>query len=343
MSDTTYGRRGGFTLIELLVVIAIIAILIALLIPAVQQVREAAARAQCTNNLKQIGLACLMFNDTHGFLPSSRDLFSYPGELTELLSPSDDEPDGNAAEETTITTWAVYILPYLEQDALFSLWNLQPYDPVPAAGAGPYALPYALQNPQALQTPVPVYFCPSRRTPSTNPMLSLSGDGGVPGALGDYACNIGTTGDDIWNANQSASPPNGPFRLGVAGRGLRLPEITDGTSNTLFIGDKHVPPNKFGQVGNAQWDCSIYDGGGTSSSNLDLYLCAARSAGVKYPLETSITDQTINSWLFGSYHINLCQFVFGDGSVHALSTTLDPNILELLADKADGQPVPIYE
>jgi prepilin-type N-terminal cleavage/methylation domain-containing protein len=342
-------RNRGFTLIELLVVIAIIAILIALLVPAVQQVREAAARTQCTNNLKQIGLACLGFNDTHGFLPASRDLFSYPGEINELLNPNSDEPDGGATEETCIATWAVYILPFVEQEYLWSLWDLRPYNPVP--NPGPYAMPYVQQNPQAIQTPVPIYFCPSRRTPATAPTLSISGDTDgigphVPGALGDYACNIGTTGDDIWNANLTVLLPNGPFRLGTEGKGRRLAEITDGTSNTLFVGDKHVPPTQFGRVGAAQWDCSIYDGGGmglNAGSNLGLYLCAARAAGLNYPLETSITDATSSSWKFGSYHPNFCQFVFGDGSVHAIQNNLDPQILELLANIYDGQPVPNYE
>lgn len=160
-------RRSGFTLIELLVVIAVIAILVGLLLPAVQWVREAANRTHCANNLKQIGLAMLHYADDKGALPPSR------------------MQNGSA-------TWAVLILPYLEQRDFYNQWNLN--------------VPYDQQTASVRQKPLSIYFCPTRRDHFMAPTLSLAGDEATlpdgtlgpnnPGALGDYAVNIGTSGAD---------------------------------------------------------------------------------------------------------------------------------------------------
>ena len=322
-SRAFFRRRPGFTLIELLVVIAIIALLIALLLPAVQKVREAADRTQCAHNLKQIGLACHSYADANKTcLPPSRTMYGLQDELGEFFNGIDNEPDG---DETFGPTWAVYLMPYLEQEPLYKLWNTK-FD----INTPPWGTPYVGQSPQAVQGIVPVYFCPSRRSPSTPPMLSLSGDGPLPGALGDYACCVGTTGADFWNFAVSSALPNGTFKVGSPpGLGVRLGEITDGTSNTFLIGEKHVQDGQFGQGNN---DCCIYDG-----SNI---LCSSRSAGINYPLAQSVNDP---GWKFGSYHTAVCQFVYADASVHALNVGISPQVLELLANMKDGQPIPPYE
>jgi prepilin-type N-terminal cleavage/methylation domain-containing protein len=158
-------RRPGFTLIELLVVMAVIAILVGLLLPAVQRARESANRISCANNLKQVGLAIHSYEGVYQTVPPSR------------------VSEGGA-------TWMVLIMPFLEQEPLYYQWNL---------GAT-----YYQQSDTARLTPVKIYFCPSRRTSTTPPTASVAGDvpssGGTsqhyPGAMSDYAANVGTTGMD---------------------------------------------------------------------------------------------------------------------------------------------------
>jgi prepilin-type N-terminal cleavage/methylation domain-containing protein len=295
------GRRTGFTLIELLVVISIIALLMGLLLPAVQKVREAASRAKCQNNLRQIGIAIHNYHGAIGKLP--------PNRLSDLHA-----------------TWAVYLMPYLEQDNLYRQWVL--------------VNPYYVQNDVARLTPVPIYFCPSRRAPDTPPGQSILTDINddppdpnnvhVPGALGDYGACTGT--DNCDGCDCDGRIYNGAFRAAynqyskVMGY-LSFNTITDGLSNTFFVGEKHVVLNNFGV---RELDCSLYNG--------DYWTCSSRSAGPNYPLAQSPTeDRYIN---FGSYHPGICQFLFGDGSVRVLANNTDPNILALLANISDGQPIP---
>ena len=226
-------RRRALTLIELLVVIAIIGVLVALLLPAVQQSREAARRTQCNNHLKQITLAIHNFENAQQTLPSSR------------LGPQH-------------ATWFVQILPYLEQGPLYNSWNI--------------TNTFYLQSTTTQFTQVETFYCPTRRSPpmlSTQYEVSSTGLPDTlehPGALGDYAANGGQFAGSIvdnplCNGVMCQATSQVANNLLVSSQSqTRLRDILDGTSNTFLVGEKHVPRSKFGQGGPSWGDGSIYNG-----------------------------------------------------------------------------------
>jgi prepilin-type N-terminal cleavage/methylation domain-containing protein/prepilin-type processing-associated H-X9-DG protein len=301
------GRRA-FTLIELLVVIAIIGVLIGLLLPAVQKVRESAARLQCGNNLKQMGLAIHNYHDANSNLPPSR------------LGPQH-------------ATWFVLILPYMEQDPLYRQWDL--------------SRTYYEQTPAVQNAFVRAYLCPTRRSvpmPSTQFEVSSTGlpDGLLhPGTQGDYACNGGQFYNAIVdnpqcmgamcsaNAQVNAS---GQVTSWQSQTGLK--DITDGTSQTFLVGEKHSVRSMWGQSGPSWGEGAIWNG--------DFPRNFSRIGGqTKWNLGQGPDDLT-GPWhcKFGSWHPGVCQFLFADGHVTPLSNGTDMDTLQKLACRNDGQVIP---
>jgi prepilin-type N-terminal cleavage/methylation domain-containing protein/prepilin-type processing-associated H-X9-DG protein len=299
------GRRGrrGFTLIELLVVIAIIAVLIGLLLPAVQKVREAAARMQCQNNLKQLGLGAHNFHDTLNALPYCRT--------------------GGHEQDNT---WAVIILPFIEQNNLYTTWFSTPIpgldgpqivSPRPRIAINDLRFNRTIRTQSApLNNTVSIFFCPSRRRPQicTAPVGSNLG-----GACSDYSV-VG--GDNSLNT--------GAFHINdLYGTGISLLAITDGTSNTLLMGDKHL---RQADLGLGTYDGCIYS---ATPSGLTF-----RQAGTAHPLALSLFDA--QNGQFGSWHAGVVNFVFCDGHVQALTTSVAGTTLGFLATRAGGEVIPDY-
>jgi prepilin-type N-terminal cleavage/methylation domain-containing protein/prepilin-type processing-associated H-X9-DG protein len=288
--------RPAFTLIELLVVIAIIAVLIGLLLPAVQKVREAAARMQCVNNLKQIGLALHSYHDRmNGFPPGYYDTAPWPN------------PDAGPG-----WGWASFILPDLEQGNLQTEinYNLNVGDPSPPIVA-------------ARATFLKVFFCPSDRQVGT----FTATDGAAASwvlAHGSYvACNGNDGVDDM-----TTPPHTGAFVRDV--RGFRTADITDGLSNTFFVGERSTTMSLStwtGAVTNAQVPSVRSPGDFSGASALVLGHC-----GPHLPNDNIVTDADAMS----SRHTSGVNFLFGDGSVHMINNSISMAVYDALATRAGG-------
>jgi prepilin-type N-terminal cleavage/methylation domain-containing protein len=309
-------RRSAFTLIELLVVIAIIAILIGLLLPAVQKIREAANRMKCSNNLKQLSLAMHNYHDTVGVLPWGRSKGA-------IDSPS----------------WAVLILPYIEQGNLWNKFtdpNINGVSyPMITRGTNPTVITHNLIRGQfrqsgVMSTPVSTFNCPSR-SPGRVSETVTSGSSSTEGICGDYAVNMGS-------GTSTADGNNGVFRWnGANGGGASDPSvgnnitsITDGTSNTFMLGEKHVQQSML-----KKWsqDGCIY--------NSQTWDVAGRKAGAAFPLALGPNDTYLAQ--FGSWHSQVCLFGFGDGSVRAIRVSIPGSTLALLSNMQDGLVIPSYD
>ena len=242
----------GFTLIELLVVIAIIGILIALLLPAVQSVRESARRLQCANNLKQLGLAMLTHHEAHERFPSGGWGWRWVG-----------DPDRGSGRRQP-ASWGYTLLPYLEQTALHQL----------GADGNPNTLtPGQLEGAAVrVQTPLTVMQCPTRRAPVTysNRIFGIYGSNDTSTvARTDYGANGGHT-SYVWGesgpptlaAGDALTTDHASFCHGISflKSELTLADVRDGASNTYMIGEKYLNPDSYYSGSDPADNESMYSG-----------------------------------------------------------------------------------
>jgi prepilin-type N-terminal cleavage/methylation domain-containing protein/prepilin-type processing-associated H-X9-DG protein len=296
-------RRHAFTLIELLVVIAIIAILMGLLLPAVQKVREAASRIKCANNLKQIGLACHNYHDAQKTLP--------PGYLSLM-------PYSDGANDTAPGWgWAAFLLPFLEQDNLYRQIDLSQ-----SVAAAP-----------AAQVVLPMFLCPSdvvSMTPFTVTDAVLSPVAVM--APSSYAATCGPDASDVAD----------PTGAGVFYRNsrTRLTDITDGTSNTVMIGDRAwlqaqgvwagAPPGGIMRAGVMNpWQMA-------TGPAPNLVLAHNNWVNIRTDADGGLDD-------FSSNHTMGVNLLFADGSVHFIGSITAPGQLhadfQALGTRSGGEVI----
>jgi prepilin-type N-terminal cleavage/methylation domain-containing protein/prepilin-type processing-associated H-X9-DG protein len=299
--------RRGFTLIELLVVIAIIAVLIALLLPAVQAAREAARRAQCVNNLKQLGLACHNYADTNGIFPSQ------VGGIPAWFLQSDYR-----------TSWMVQILPDMEQNNLFNAYNF-------AADRAEYSW----TNTTVMAVPISSYTCPSYAGPMLQQGQSdwNSFAGTIPAGANlwwigatCYKGNLGdnTTGPFPGSSNAYGDLSNGqPTATGIFWRAqmvVPIAAVTDGTSNTMLAGE--ALPNT------CWWNA-------WSESNSSV-------ATTSIPINQKVNlNKQLPGYCYGfrSQHPGGMNVAFCDGSVRFLKESISRLIYRAISTRAGGEVI----
>lgn len=319
--------RRGFTLIELLVVIAIIGILIGLLLPAVQKVREAAMRTQCLNNLKQIGLACHAYHDTNskfqkGYILRTSSTSTAP-------NPASSGPTINRENNGTF----IAILPYIEQGSLYSMWKWQPASYATNC-TGPSGGGNSTQQ-------IKTYMCPTQSGSATWPFEIVASNQYL--ALTSYTGNAGTRAYNGCRETCTTGPGGQEPGDGIfyADSQVAMTSITDGTSNTILFGERHYretgPCTSNGVI---PWNLADWGGWGVTNGTNNGLGDNGGSSWVPINFTcTSASDsgRRLNAW--GSPHTGGAQFSFADGSSRFLSTSTDLVTLQALSTRAGNEPI----
>ncbi len=296
------GRRSAFTLVELLVVVAIIAILISLLLPAVQQAREAARRVQCRDHLRQFGLALHNYASSHSILP--------PGYI--YRPDTSTTPTSNGAG----FGWGAMILPYIEQAALYQQfdWN------VPL---------HATANLAVREKHLPIFICPSDYVSGNG--FVLMGPGPERYAMASYAGSFGPPDLDL----------NQEQRLGIFSRNsaTRLGDVTDGLSQTLMCGERMNGPfrNGFAHANHfdyeTAWSGAIRDWDEPDDDHGHMTLFQTGHVP-NHPLSD---DRDVSA-----PHIGYANFLLGDGAVRPVSENVDIVLYQRLSTRASGEVIGEY-
>jgi prepilin-type N-terminal cleavage/methylation domain-containing protein/prepilin-type processing-associated H-X9-DG protein len=351
-------RRGsrGFTLVELLVVIAIIGVLVALLLPAIQAARESARRAQCFNRLKQMGLAAINHESAQKYFPTGGWGWGWAGDPDRGYGLQ--QPGG----------WYYNSLDFLEQSNIRRI-----------GGDGDSANITTAQKTEGakrIAMPLNEYVCPTRPGSPTKPythstaFVNITIVANSQVARNDYAANAGDrppsdNAGDTWKSGGGNYTQFGPtankldlavftrhFQIlhdtngykaangvvGVASQ-LQIREIEDGTSNTIWVGEKYIPDTK-------------YDAGAGSDNNGNDqgWDCGADVDNFRWTMDPPKQDEWVDpsggltsqrsTQVFGSAHSAGCNFVYCDGSGHLISFSIDPQIFHALGNRFDGESNP---
>jgi prepilin-type N-terminal cleavage/methylation domain-containing protein/prepilin-type processing-associated H-X9-DG protein len=316
-----HGKRSGFTLLELLVVLAIIGTLVGILLPAVMRVREAANRASCANNMKQLALAAHLYNDDFQRLP--------PGEIGPYQQPVPGQPYYGWGPSSYGWSWLSRILPYVEQGPLFQLGG------IPST---------TLAQSNIAASRIVLFLCPSDTAYNAPPRTDTGNLAGFPvgntnykgvsGSNWGYDSSSGTWFPTLWKhqgANGSydglSQGDGAMFRIDILAP-QRLLAISDGLSNTFLIGEDIPALNNW-----CSWPYATHAYG----------VCAIPPNAMQADGQPFDPNEWYNNHSFRSRHPGGLQFAFADGSVHFVATAINLDLYRALATIQGGEAVDLAQ